>query len=317
MISNRLGLRRGLGLRLTWPRSLSISVQAQAQTQALVVKLEEYVRSQKSMRHIVAFSGGVDSSVVAAIVYRVHKNNAKAILGLSASLPDSQRELAISVARQIGIELIQIHTKEGDDESYLENNGQACFACKKSLYSSMTQVYESALVQCSGGSVVMYNGTNADDVKDNTRVGLTAAKVFSVSSPLLAVGLSKDQVRSVAAELGLLNAYHAASPCLRSRLALGVRATAPALQKVAEAERIVRSGLDPFIPTELRPRYNMRVRHLRGDSARIELDAELLLRQELQPILPGIAEAVGALGYQGVSIKPFRSGSNASAITST
>jgi len=268
------------------------------------------------MRHFVAFSGGVDSSVVAAILYRVHKNNVKVILVLRASLSDSQRELAISVAHHIGIELIQIPTKKGEVSlAWRIDKGQACFACKKTLYSSIHSVYDSAVAQCSGGSASIYNGTNADDVKDITRVGLNAATVFSVSSPLLTVGLSKDQVRSVAAELGLMNAFHAASPCLRSRLALGVRATAPALQKVAAAERLVRSGLDPFLPSELQPRYNMRVRHLRGDSARIELDAELLLRQDLQPILPEIAEAVAALGYQGVSIEPFRSGSNASAST--
>lgn len=280
----------------------------------LLSGLENHVASLPAAgRHVVAYSGGVDSSVVAAVVHRVHKSSAEALLGVSASLPREQRELALRVAEHIGITLRQIETKEGTEAKYLENTGQACYACKRSLYDGMTEVYLSAAA--ADFSVRLYNGTNADDVKDATRVGLVAAREFEVSSPLLAVGLTKEQVRIVAKELGLPNALHAASPCLRSRLALGVRATVSALQNIEAAERLVRARLDPallasggFNPDTI----NLRVRHLNDGTARVELDADLLRRRELQDPTwqSGLCEAVVSLGYNGVSIAPFKSGSN-------
>lgn len=268
-------------------------------------------------RHVVAYSGGVDSSVVAAVVHRVHKSSAEALLGVSASLPREQRELALRVAEHIGITLRQIETKEGTEAKYLENTGQACYACKRSLYDGMREVYHSAAAVGAAPvfSVRLYNGTNADDVKDATRVGLVAAREFEVSSPLLAVGLTKEQVRIVAKELGLPNALHAASPCLRSRLALGVRATVSALQNIEAAERLVRDRLDPALLASggLNPdTINLRVRHLNDGTARVELDADLLRRRELQDPTwqSGLCEAVVSLGYNGVSIAPFKSGSN-------
>ena len=266
-------------------------------------------------RHVVAYSGGVDSSVVAAVVHRVHKSSAEALLGVSASLPREQRELALRIAKHIGVTLRQIETKEGTESKYLENTGQACYACKRSLYDGMREVYLSAEAAAET-SVRLYNGTNADDVKDATRVGLVAAREFDVSSPLLDVGLTKDEVRIVAKELGLPNALHAASPCLRSRLALGVRATVSALQNIEAVERLVRARLDPALKAwgGLNPdAINLRVRHLNDGTARVELDADLLRRRELQDPAwqSGLCEAVVSLGgYLGVTIAPFKSGSN-------
>ena len=121
---------------------------------------------------------------------------------------------------------------------------------------------------------VLYNGTNADDVKDVTRVGLKAAREFDVCSPLLENGLGKEDVRAVGRAWGLPNWNAAASPCLRSRLALGVRATPASLRKVELAEEIVKK--QPSMYGLLRASTNLRVRHLKSGAAAVELDQHVL-----------------------------------------
>ena len=279
---------------------------AKEEASLLLARLEEHVGLLQAEQHVVAYSGGVDSAVVAGVVHRVHRTKAEAVLGVSPSLPRAQRELAESVARFIGIKLVQIETDEGSSEQYLENKGQACYACKSALYRGMNRLFESVGERGTGGSLLLYNGTNADDVRDTTRVGIVAAREFRVASPLQEMGLTKADVRAVATELRLPNAQYAASPCLRSRLGLGVRATPPALVNVERAELIVRSGLSSL----LTPAHNLRVRHLLDNSARIELDAELLEEAEISGKLSDVASAVANLGYAGVSFKIFRSGSN-------
>ena len=146
---------------------------------------------------------------------------------------------------------------------------------------------------------MLFNGTNKDDLKDDTRVGLKAAKEFSVSSPL--DDLVKDEVRRVARELGLPNHSHAASPCLRSRLAYGVHATPDNLLRIEAAETIVRSIITHDVV------HNIRVRHLRDGGARIELDAELLDKSSNE--LPTLGDKIAELGFKYVKFDSFRSGS--------
>jgi len=253
----------------------------------------------------VAYSGGVDSSLVAALLQRVHGSKALAVLGVSSSLPNEQRALAHRVAEQIGIVVKEVSTKEGDEEQYVKNEGMACFSCKSSLYSSLLAVFEEE----ARDGVVLYNGTNADDVHDPTRVGLLAAKNFKVVQPLQALNASKEQVRQVASELGLINAHFAASPCLRSRLALGVRATPEALRRVEQAELVVKEAL---ASANLHaPHLNLRVRHLGDGSARIELDSNTLAQAQEQEVLNEVGSRIATLGFPAVKFAPFRSGSNA------
>lgn len=182
---------------------------------------------------------------------------------------------------------MEVPTKEGTDEQYIANKGQACFICKSHLYSALEAVTQTAHdmnyqqqqqqkneqqheQQHDAGSygnsqgVILYNGTNKDDTHDPTRLGLIAAKNFSVQSPLLYI--TKDQVRIAAKHLNLPNYNYAASPCLRSRLALGVEATQDHLDAVQKAEEKVRDllGLDVTM--------DLRVRMLAGKRAMVELD---------------------------------------------
>jgi len=253
--------------------------------------------STKSAHHVIAFSGGIDSSVGLALIHRIVSSSSSsslsstvydnesvtAVLGLSPAVPVDQRQLAECIADQIGVRLEQIPTTEGSDEVYVANDGRACFSCKTHLYTclkSISDQYSSSSTtnhnnenynnDNDNDNVILYNGTNADDLKDPTRLGLIAAEEFFVRSPLRY--LSKDKVRLVGRYLGLPNWNYAASPCLRSRLASGVLATHDHLKNVELAERFVRTSLPQLDCTR-----NLRVRILSGNRAMIEVDNDDIL----------------------------------------
>jgi len=308
-----------------------------------------------SASNIIAFSGGVDSSLAAALVHRTfhnmememnqsdsenEKGSVKAVLGVSHSLPQRQLDLAREVASFIGVELLEVKTTEGADETYISNQGQACFVCKSHLYSALEAVSRKASeISISSSSlssshnntdtstrlkraVILYNGTNADDTTDPTRLGLVAASNYSVQSPLL--NISKDQVRLASKHLNLPNYNYAASPCLRSRLALGVSATADHLNAVNLAEERVRSVLN------LNESMNMRVRMLAGKRAMVELDPQWFIDHDrdgdgnvnserynsMTQIAEDLLKSQGfdqyckQLGFDGgIGLRPFKSGS--------
>jgi uncharacterized protein (TIGR00268 family) len=269
--------------------------------------------------NIIAFSGGVDSSLAASLVYQTfhnpgfndsrphHDGSVLAVLGVSPSLPDRQLQLARNVALTIGIELQEVKTTEGSDETYIANKGQACFVCKNHLYSALEAVSKTAAsAAASSQSVILYNGTNANDTQDPTRLGLISASNFKVKSPL--IHITKEEVRRAARHLGLPNWDYAASPCLRSRLALGVEATAQHLQAVNLAEEKVKRLL------QWKEQLNMRVRMLSGKRAMIELDHDFLSEKgmmQVQSILQegGLEKYLFELGFTGgMGVRSFRSG---------
>jgi pyridinium-3,5-biscarboxylic acid mononucleotide sulfurtransferase len=126
-------------------------------------------------KNVVAFSGGVDSSLVAKLVYMSFPTNSYAILGVSSSLSQSQYDLAQEVSKGINIPLIEVKTNEGDKEEYIKNEGNSCYVCKTHLYTSLNQVVQYISSQSSHDfPIVLFNGTNKDDTYDTTRVGLKA-----------------------------------------------------------------------------------------------------------------------------------------------
>jgi len=252
--------------------------------------------------NIVAFSGGVDSSLAAALLHTTLPQNSWACIGISAALPQDQLDLARDVAAVIGIPLKEVETTEGKDENYIANQGASCFHCKTHLYTALNTVASHAAQVAKGSKkqrVVLFNGTNADDRKDPTRVGLKAAENFQVASPLSEI--TKEEVRIAAKALGLPNWNHAASPCLRSRLAFGVPATRNNLQRVELAEKEVRRHLS------LEVHHNLRVRHAGLDQAIVEIDADLMEQAALH--FPRLEDEILALGFESVKLKAFRSGS--------
>ncbi|UIZ28814.1 hypothetical protein KXD40_007458 [Peronospora effusa] len=272
------------------------------------------------VRNVVAFSGGVDSSLTAALVFQVFPTTSAACIGRSAALSSVQLQQARKVASHIGMPLWECHTDEAKLEAYVANKGKSCYYCKTTLYSTLNQVTEFAWkelqqqldVQGEKMKPVLYNGTNADDLLDSTRVGLMAASEFKVVSPLSE--LTKQEVRDIAKYLGLPNWNAAASPCLRSRLQFGVEANQQHLHQVEKAEDFVRNLI------HLEPQMSMRVRFLAGNKAAVELDNEMLekavihfdaIDAELRRLVVFIETVVhsSTTGFDTVDVRAFRSGS--------
>lgn len=267
------------------------------QAQKRYQSLRESILTQgaASGKNIVAFSGGVDSSLVAHALYDIFPEHSIACIGVSASLASEQLDRARAIASQIGIPLHEVETKEGGQSEYIANEGESCYFCKTELYSTMQTIYQ----QYREKNVVLYNGTNAEDLTDPTRVGLKAADEFHVVSPLRTY--TKREIRELAQYVGLPNWNDAAAPCLRSRLQFGVHATEENLRKVERAERYIRNRF------ELDPTINLRVRLLSGSIARIETDTSIHITLQLHE--QEITEAFLPIGFSSVVLRPFRSGS--------
>ena len=246
-------------------------------------------------RHLVAFSGGVDSTLVARAVFDVFPDRSEALMALSPSVATSMRDTAMDLAGRIGIPLRFIESREYLDPVYVANEGLSCYVCKNSIYAAMEAVYASDDARVEG--TLLYNGTNAADVGDPTRVGLRAAREHAVRSPLS--DLTKEQIRQLLRHAGLPNWNAAASPCLRSRLQIGVPATPEHLRRIEDAEAAVRAayGFDDTV--------NFRVRHLDGGTAMVEVDASRLPDIDIATC----REALLALGFRSVDLRAFRSGS--------
>jgi uncharacterized protein (TIGR00268 family) len=269
-------------------------------TEAAYEHILNRVRSQgtKSGLNIVAFSGGVDSSLAAFLVHHAFPENSRACIGVSPSLSSIQLSSARAVADHIGIALQEIETREGEMGDYVANEGQSCYFCKTELYSTLKSIHRYVRNGSSPVETVLFNGTNAGDRLDPTRIGLLAAAEFGVVSPL--DSLTKDDVRSLARYVGLPNWNAAATPCLRSRLQFGVQATAENLSRVERAEEYIRGLLG------LAPENNLRVRHLANDIARIEVDPQFIAG--VTDHISSVERMFRAFGFDEIRVQEFASG---------
>jgi pyridinium-3,5-biscarboxylic acid mononucleotide sulfurtransferase len=254
-----------------------------------VDELESRIAQLRSA--VVAFSGGVDSSLVAALAVEALGDRALAVTAVSPALATGELDGARNVAAAIGIRHETITTDELAREGYRANDRDRCYHCKSELYDRL-----SALAERRGFAAVL-SGANADDAGD-WRPGLTAAAEHGVVHPLLEAGVGKDEVRAIARALRVPSADKPASPCLASRIPYGTAVEPEALRQIDDAELALK-GLGFRI---------LRVRHY-GELARVELHEDELARALAAPE-PVIA-AVCAAGYARVEIspQPFRSGS--------
>ena len=240
---------------------------------------------------VVAFSGGIDSSLVAYVAGEVLGNNALAVTSGSASLKRSDLQLAETLGKDWNLSHEIIVTDELSKPDYRRNPVDRCFHCKTSLYTSLDIICKER------GIDVIFNGTNLDDLGDH-RPGLMAADNYQVCSPLVEAGFHKSDVRQLANELGLKNADKPQSACLSSRFPYGTSIDEQLLSQVEQAETVLESlGFTQF-----------RVRH-HGDLARIEV-TENELEKAMDHRLH-INEALGDLGYRYITLDMigFRSGS--------
>ncbi len=241
-------------------------------------------------RALIAFSGGVDSSLVAFIAGQVLGENALAVTSATASLKRSDLALARKLARDWGLAHEVIETDEIANKKYRENPVNRCFYCKSSLYKQMGEL------AAAKGYRTLLNGTNLDDLGDH-RPGLKAAEQFEVRSPLVEAGLRKADVRALAEALGLENAHKPQAACLSSRFPYGTAITEALLAQVEAAEDVLsQAGFSQF-----------RVRH-HGEVARLEI-----LPEEFEKLFSqreDLEQAIRATGYRYVSLdlKGFRSG---------
>jgi pyridinium-3,5-biscarboxylic acid mononucleotide sulfurtransferase len=242
---------------------------------------------------VVAFSGGVDSSLVAALAARALGDRALAITAISPALATGELDGAREVARAVGIAHETITTAELEREGYRRNGQDRCYHCKTELYENLVAIARRR------GLAAVLSGANADDIGD-WRPGLVAAAEHAIVHPLLEAGVSKEEVRALARELGIPSAEKPASPCLASRLPYGTEVEPDVLHRVDRAELALK---------ELGFRV-LRVRHY-GAMARVEFAAEELPRALAPDGRAAAVAAVLAAGYAEVEIdpRPFTSGS--------
>ncbi len=255
-------------------------------------RLLELLRSYGSVA--VAFSGGVDSAVVAKAAHVALRDRSVAVTAVSPSLATGELEEAQRVAALIGIRHVVLQTAEFETEGYRRNAPDRCYYCKSELYERMERLLPELGVE------VIVNGANLDDQGD-WRPGMVAAGEHRVRSPLMEAGIGKADVRALARHWGLPVWDKPAMPCLASRIAYGLEVTPERVRMVDQAEQILRRlGF-----------RELRVRMPQPDVARIEVPLADLPRLVEPAVRSEVVRELKAIGFKFVTLdlEGFRSGS--------
>ncbi|MGH2530469.1 MAG: ATP-dependent sacrificial sulfur transferase LarE, partial [Actinomycetota bacterium] len=271
---------------------LAVRESAAVVATGLSLKLEELHRwFEDPGGVVVAYSGGTDSTLVAAVAGRVLGDRALAVTAASPSLPPGELGGARRVAAALGIRHRTVRTHETDKPEYLANGTDRCYHCKAELYDVLARIAVEERLP------VVVSGANLDDLGD-FRPGLRAAAELGVRHPLVEVGFAKSDVREAARELGIPTWDKPASACLSSRIAFGVMITLDELSKVGRAERLLKDlGF-----------RQCRVR-VHGDLARVEVELPDLPRLAEPGVRDRVVEGLRSLGYRYVTLdlEGFRS----------
>lgn len=240
---------------------------------------------------VVAYSAGVDSTLLLYAAREVLGERVIAATGLSDTYPEEEIAEARELAAELGVEHVMVRTEELTDPRYAMNSHQRCYFCKNELYGKLLELARRR------GIAHVIDGTNADDLAD-FRPGLRAARKLGVRSPLQEAGLTKAEIRTLSQRFGLRTWDKPAYACLSSRFPYGTPITVEKLRQVAAAERALRElGFRGF-----------RVRH-HDEIARLEMQPDDLPRAvELRE---QIVERLRAAGYRFVTLdlEGYRSGS--------
>jgi uncharacterized protein len=251
----------------------------------LAEKLQELKNIFAQMdRALIAYSGGIDSTLVAKIAYDILQEKALAVTAVSPSLLPEDLEDARLQAATIGITHQEVETAEMSNPNYTSNPINRCYFCKSELHDTLKPL------AFAWGYPYVLDGVNADDLQDY-RPGIQAAKERGARSPLAEVGISKLEVRQLAKELGLPWWDKPAQPCLSSRFPYGEEITIEKLQRVGRSEHYLRNlGLK-----------NIRVRSEK-DTAKIELPAEQIPEFVINYNLPEVVAKFQELGFVYVTL---------------
>ena len=261
----------------------------------LAIEQENRARVETILRDcgsvLIACSGGVDSVLLAAVAAKVLGDNAVAATAVSPSLASGELDDARAATQAAGIRLIEVPTNEIDNPAYAANASDRCFHCKDTAYGTFT-----ALAAREGIAVII-DGTNADDNGD-FRPGRRAAKEHGVRSPLAEAGMTKQEIRDWARELGLAVWDKPAAACLSSRVPYGSPVTVEKLTRIDQAE----SALKALGFRQCRVRDH-------GDTARIEIDAPEFPRmlEHREAVLSALKKS--GFTYISLDLEGFRSGS--------
>jgi len=265
-----------------------VDAELAARRDALIAAIRGYGRVA------VAYSGGVDSAVVAKAAHEALGDAAVAVTAVSESLASGELEQAEALARQIGVRHRVIRTEEFADPNYQRNNPDRCYFCKSELYGRLAGLMDQL------GVDAIASGANLDDRGDH-RPGMRAAGERGVRHPLQECGLGKADVRALALSWGLPVWDKPAAPCLSSRIAYGEEVTPERVRMVDRAEAWLRQhGL-----------RLLRVRYHKGDLARVEVAPEEFPKLAADPVRSELVAAFRGFGFKFVTLdlEGFRSGS--------
>jgi uncharacterized protein len=244
-------------------------------------------------RVIIAYSGGVDSTLLLKAASLSGLNRILAVTASSESFPAEELHFAKEMTSVLKVDHLVIKTEELKDIKYANNPPDRCYYCKKELFTRLKEISMKENIP------YILDGTNADDALD-WRPGIRAAKESGVYSPLLTAGLGKEDIREISRTLGLPTWDKPATPCLSSRFAYGQNITAEALERVNRAESFIRK----FGIRDLRVRVH-------EDTARIEVNTQDLHVLVSEPERREIISYLKGLGFKYISLdlEGFRSGS--------
>ena len=228
---------------------------------------------------LLAYSGGVDSSLLLRAAAETSGQNVIAVTAVSETYPAEELHLATQFSASLGVRHRILRTEELSKEVFSRNDKERCYHCKKELFGKLRQIAEKEEIRW------ILDGSNTDDQRD-FRPGRKAAEEFSVRSPLVEADLSKQDVRNLARRMTLPMWDKPSLACLSSRIPYGTRITPALVKNIQTAEEIVR-GLGI---------RQVRVRH-HGDTARIEVDREDLARLVSEDAKRIIVDSFKALGY--------------------
>ena len=233
---------------------------------------------------VIGYSGGVDSTMLAAVAKEVLKDRAVCVLASSATYPQAEVEEALETARKLGLSVIRIDTDELKNEAFAANTTDRCYFCKTELFGKLITIGRDHGIRW------VADGANVDDL-DDYRPGSRAAAQLGVRSPLREAGFTKQEIREISKRMGLPTWNKPSFACLSSRIPYGTRIEPDILRRLDEAERFIKAlGF-----------RQLRVRH-HDQIARIEVDPEEIARLASHEIRQRVMEKLQELGYLYITL---------------